>query len=155
MNEVDKKLEMLGIDLSVGPEPMANYVSVQKAGNIWFFSGAGPMEAGKPVVTGRLGENLMTEEGYEAARIAAVNLLAVMKRELGGNFDRLEQVVKLQGFISSTSDYYEQPEVMNGASDLMVEVLGDRGRHARTAVGTNVLPFRIPIEIEMIIKVKE
>lgn len=97
MNEVDKKLEMLGIDLETSPEPMANYVSVQKAGNIWFFSGAGPMEAGRPVVTGRLGENLTTEEGYEAARIAAVNLLAVMRRELGNDFDKLEQVVKLQG----------------------------------------------------------
>ncbi len=154
MNEVDKKLEMLGIDLETSPEPMANYVSVQKAGNIWFFSGAGPMEAGRPVVTGRLGENLTTEEGYEAARIAAVNLLAVMRRELGNDFDKLEQVVKLQGFVSSTNDYYEQPKVMNGASDLLVEVFGDRGRHSRTAIGTNVLPFGIPIEIEMIVKVK-
>ena len=112
------------------------------------------MEAGRPVVTGRLGENLTTEEGYEAARIAAVNLLAVMRRELGNDFDKLEQVVKLQGFVSSTNDYYEQPKVMNGASDLLVEVFGDRGRHSRTAIGTNVLPFGIPIEIEMIVKVK-
>ncbi len=155
MNEVEVKLQELGISLDAGPDPMANYVSVQKAGNIWFFSGAGPFENGKPSVFGRLGENLTTEEGYKAARLAAINLLAILKRELGGDWDRLEQIVKLQGFVSSTADFYEQPLVINGASDLLVEVLGDRGRHARTAVGTNVLPFKIPLEIEMIIKVRD
>ena len=155
MNEVEKKLEALGIALDAGPDPMANYVSVQKAGNIWFFSGAGPFKNGKPAVFGRLGENMTTEEGYQAARLAGINLLAILKRELGGNWDKLEQIVKLQGFVSSTPDYYEQPLVINGTSDLLVEALGDRGRHARTAVGTNVLPFRIPLEVEMIVKVKD
>lgn len=155
MNEVEKKLGELRIELDAGPEPMANYVSVQKAGNIWFFSGAGPFENGKPAVFGRLGENMTTEEGYQAARLAGINLLAVLKRELGGDWDRLEQVVKIQAFVSSTQDYYDQPKVINGASDLFVEVLGDRGRHARTAVGTNVLPFRIPLEVEMIVKVRD
>lgn len=155
MNEVEKKLEALGIVLDAGPDPMANYVSVQKAGNIWFFSGAAPFKNGKLAVFGRLGENMTTEEGYQAARLAGINLLAILKRELGGNWDKLEQIVKLQGFVSSTPDYYEQPKVINGASDLFVEVLGDRGRHARTAVGTNVLPFRIPLEVEMIVKVKD
>lgn len=155
MNEVEKKLEALGIVLDAGPDPMANYVSVQKAGNIWFFSGAGPFKNGKPAVFGRLGENMTTEEGYQAARLAGINLLAILKRELGGNWDKLEQIVKLQGFVSSTPDYYEQPLVINGTSDLLVEALGDRGRHARTAVGTNVLPFGIPLEVEMIVKVKD
>ncbi|MCI9475635.1 MAG: RidA family protein [Emergencia sp.] len=155
MMDVEKKLAELGIDLSAGPEPMANYVSVQKAGGFWFFSGAGPFENGKPVVFGRLGENLTTKEGYDAARLAGINLLAVLKRELGGDWDKLEQIVKVQGFVNSTTDYFEQPLVINGVSDLFGEVLGDRGRHARTAVGTNVLPFRIPLEVEMIVKVKE
>ena len=155
MNEVEKKLEALGIVLDAGPDPMANYVSVQKAGNIWIFSGAGPFKTGKPAVFGRLGENMTTEEGYQAARLAGINLLAILNRELGGNWDKLEQIVKLQGFVSSTPDYYEQPLVINGTSDLLVEALGDRGRHARTAVGTNVLPFRIPLEVEMIVKVKD
>ncbi len=155
MNEVEKKLEQLGIDLSAGPEPMANYVSVQKAGNIWFFSGAGPFKNGKPVVFGRLGENLTTQEGYDAARLAGINLLEVLHRALEGNWDRLEQIVKVQAFVNSTDDYYEQPQVINGVSDLFAEVFGDQGRHARTAVGVNVLPFRIPLEVEMIIKVKE
>ena len=155
MNEVEKKLEALGIVLDAGPDPMANYVSVQKAGNIWFFSGAGPFKNGKPAVFGRLGENMTTEEGYQAARLAGINLLAILNRELGGNWDKLEQIVKLQGFVSSTPDYYEQPLVINGTSYLLVEALGDCGRHARTAVGTNVLPFRIPLEVEMIVKVKD
>lgn len=103
---------------------------------------------------GRLGENLTTDEGYEAARLAGINLLAVLKRELNGDWDRLEQIVKVQGFVNSTTDFFEQPNVINGTSDLFVDVLGDRGRHARTALGTNVLPFRIPIEVEMIVKVK-
>ena len=154
MNEIEKNLENLGITLDAGPEPMANYVSVQKAGDIWFFSGAGPFENGKPAVFGRLGENMTTEEGYDAARLAGINLLAILRRELGGDWNRLEQIIKIQGFVNSASDYFEQPAVINGVSDLLVEVLGDRGRHARTAVGANVLPFRIPLEVEMIIKVK-
>ena len=154
MNEIEKNLENLVITLDAGPEPMANYVSVQKAGDIWFFSGAGPFENGKPAVFGRLGENMTTEEGYDAARLAGINLLAILKRELGGDWNRLEQIIKIQGFVNSASDYFEQPAVINGVSDLLVEVVGDRGRRARTAVGANVLPFRIPLEVEMIIKVK-
>jgi len=154
MNNINDKLEKLGIDFTNAPVPMANYVSVQKAGDIWFFSGAGPIKDGKPTMTGRLGENLTTEQGYQAAREAGVVLLASLERALNGDWDRLEQIVKVQGFVSSTNDYYEQPLVINGVSDLFIEVLGDRGRHARTALGTNVLPFKIPLEVEMIVKVK-
>lgn len=153
--DVEKKLKELKIELSAGPSPMANYVSVQKAGTLWFFSGAGPLKDGKATVTGRLGENLTTEQGYAAAREAEIVLLASLKRELNGDWERLEQIVKVQGFVSSTDDYYEQPKVINGVSDLFVEVLGDRGRHARTALGTNVLPFGLPLEVEMIVKVRE
>lgn len=154
-NEMDviKKLEELGIELTAAPDPLANYVSVQKAGNIWFFSGAGPFIDGKPAVFGRLGESMTTEEGYQAARLAGINLLAILNRELGGDWSRLKQVVKLQGFVNSTPDFYEQPAVINGASDLFVEVLGDKGKHARTAVGTNVLPVQLPVEVEMIVQV--
>lgn len=155
MQEVERKLKELGIALPEGPEPMANYVSVQKAGTIWFFSGAGPLKDGKPTITGRLGENVSTEEGYRAAREAGINLLASLKRALGGDWERLEQIVKVQGFVNSTADYYQQPTVINGVSDLFGEVFGERGRHARTAVGTNVLPFELPVEVEMIVKVKE
>lgn len=154
MNNVEQKLTELEIVLPEGPEPMANYVSIQKAGDIWFFSGAGPLKDGKATVIGRLGENLTTEEGYQAAREAGINLIASLKKALNGDWDKLEQIVKVQAFVSSTSDYFEQPKVINGVSDLFGEVFGERGRHARTAVGVNVLPFKIPVEVEMIVKVK-
>lgn len=154
MNHVEQKLAELGIVLPEGPEPMANYVSVQKAGDIWFFSGAGPLKDGKATVIGRLGENLTTEEGYQAAREAGINLIASLKKALNGDWDKLEQIVKVQAFVSSTADYYEQPKVINGVSDLFGEVFAERGKHARTAVGVNVLPFKIPVEVEMIVKVK-
>ncbi|HIQ73826.1 MAG TPA: RidA family protein [Candidatus Cottocaccamicrobium excrementipullorum] len=155
MDDVEKKLQELGIELVSAPDPMANYVSVQKAGGLWFFSGAGPFVNGKPSMFGRLGENLTTQQGYEAARLAGINLLAILKRELGGDWSRLKQIVKVQGFVNSTNDFMEQPQVINGVSDLFGQVLGERGRHARTAVAVNTLPFGIPVEVEMIAAVEE
>lgn len=155
MYDVEKKLQELGIELVSAPDPMANYVSVQKAGGLWFFSGAGPFVNGKPSIFGRLGENLDTKQGYEAARLAGINLLAILKRELGGEWSKLRQIVKVQGFVSSTDSFMEQPQVINGVFDLFGEVLGERGRHARTAVAVNTLPFGIPVEVEMIAYVEE
>lgn len=155
MYDVEKKLQELGIELVSAPDPMANYVSVQKAGGLWFFSGAGPFVNDKPSIFGRLGENLDTKQGYEAARLAGINLLAILKRELGGEWSKLRQIVKVQGFVSSTDSFMEQPQVINGVSDLFGEVLGERGRHARTAVAVNTLPFGIPVEVEMIAYVEE
>ena len=155
MDDVEKKLQELGIELVSAPDPMANYVSVQKAGGLWFFSGAGPFVNGKPSMFGRLGENLTTQQGHEAARLAGINLLAILKRELGGDWSRLKQIVKVQGFVNSTNDFMEQPQVINGVSDLFGQVLGERGRHARTAVAVNTLPFGIPVEVEMIAAVEE
>ena len=122
---------------------------------MWFFSGAGPFTDGKPSIFGRLGETLTTQQGYEAARLAGINLLAVLKRELGGDWSKLRQIVKVQGFVNSTDDFTEQPQVINGVSDLFGEVLGERGRHARTAVAVNTLPFGIPVEVEMIVYVAD
>lgn len=155
MYDVEKKLQELGIELVSAPDPMANYVSVQKAGGLRFFSGAGPFVNGKPSIFGRLGENLDTKQGYEAARLAGINLLAILKRELKGDWSKLRQIVKVQGFVSSTDSFMEQPQVINGVSDLFGEVLGERGRHARTAVAVNTLPFGIPVEVEMIAYVEE
>lgn len=155
MYDVEKKLQELGIELVSAPDPMANYVSVQKAGGLWFFSGAGPFVNGKPSIFGRLGESLDTKQGYEAARLAGINLLAILKRKLFGDWSKLRQIVKVQGFVSSTDSFMEQPQVINGVSDLFGEVLGERGRHARTAVAVNTLPFGIPVEVEMIAYVEE
>ncbi|MBR2121682.1 MAG: RidA family protein [Lachnospiraceae bacterium] len=152
--DVNRRLGELGIELSAAPDPVANYVSVRYAGDLLFLSGAGPFRDGKPAVKGRLGEDMTVDEGYQAARLTGINLLALLNRELKGEWDRIEQVVKVQGFVRCTPDFEQQPAVINGVSDLLVEVLGDRGRHARTALGVTALPFAIPVEAEMIVKIK-
>lgn len=153
MSVIEKRLEELGIALPDSPAPMANYVNVQRSGDMLLFSGAGPLKAGKPTVTGRLGENVTVEQGYAAAMEAGLNLISSLKRAVG-DLDNVVQIIKVLGFVASTNDFYAQPAVINGVSDLMVEVFGDRGKHARSAIGTNVLPFQIPVEVEMIVKVK-
>ena len=150
---IEKKLEEMGIVLPTAPDPLANYVSVKRDGKTLYFSGAGPIKDGKALVQGKLGKDLTVEEGYEAARIAAINLLASMKREVG-DLDNIDQILKLFGLVASAEDFYQQPAVLNGASDLFAEVFGDSGRHARSAMGTNVLPLNLPLEIEIIAKVK-
>ncbi len=154
MAQIEKRLEEMGIVLPPAPSPMANYVSVQRSGNMLYFSGSGPMEGKVAIYKGRLGENLTIEEGYQAARISALNLIAQMKKTVG-DLDKVKQIVKVLAFVSSAPDFYDQPAVMNGASDLFVEVFGEKGKHARSAVGAPVLPFGIPIEIEMIVEVEE
>lgn len=154
MAQIEKRLEELGIVLPPAPSPMANYVSVQRSGNMLYFSGSGPMEGKTAIYQGRLGENLTVEEGYQAARISGLNLIAQLKRVVG-DLDKVKQIVKVLAFVASAPDFYAQPAVMNGASDLFVEVFGEKGKHARSAVGTSVLPFGIPIEIEMIVEIEE
>ncbi|MBR5474328.1 MAG: RidA family protein [Lachnospiraceae bacterium] len=154
MAQIEKRLEELGIVLPPAPSPMANYVSVQRSGNMLYFSGSGPMEGKTAIYQGRLGENLTVEEGYQAARISGLNLIAQLKRVVG-DLDKVKQIVKVLAFVASAPDFYAQPAVMNGASDLFVEVFGEKGKHARSAVGTSVLPFGIPVEIEMIVEIEE
>ncbi len=150
---IEKRLEELGIEIQGAVAPLANYVPVQRAGDLLFLSGGGPLRAGKPTMVGRLGENLSIEQGYAAAREGAINLICALKAAVG-DLDNVEQIVKLLGFVNCTADFGSQPAVINGASDLFVEVFGDKGRHARSAVGTNSLPMGIPVEVEMIVKVK-
>ena len=154
MAQTEKRLEELGIVLPPTPSPMANYVSVQRAGNMLYFSGCGPMDGKTPLYQGRVGAELTAEQGYEAARLSAINLISQLKHAVG-DLDRVRKFVKVLAFVASAPDFTEQPSVMNGASDLFVEVFGDRGRHARSAVGTSVLPFNIPVEIEMIVEVED
>lgn len=153
MSVVEKRLNELGIQLPAVQEPVANYVSVMRDGNTLYLSGSGPIRNGKAVIQGKLGKDLTVEEGYQAARMGAVNLLAALKHELG-DLDRVEQILKLFGLVASADDFYAQPAVINGASDLFVEVFGEKGRHARSAMGTNILPLNMPLEIEIIVKVK-
>lgn len=153
MSTIEDRLETMGITLPPTPPPMANYVTTMTTGNFLYTSGAGPFLGGKPKYQGRLGTDLTVEEGYEAAKLTAINLLSLLKGELG-NLDRIERIVKVLGFVNSSLDFYDQPKVMNGASDLFVEALGEKGQHTRSALGTSVLPFNIPVEIEMVVQIK-
>ena len=151
---MEKKLESMGISLPKPMEPLANYVTAVIDGELLYTSGMGPIENGKPKYQGRVGTEVSLEEGYQASRITMLNILSTVKSYLG-SLDRIERVIKVLGFVSSANDFHRQPEVINGASDLLVELLGDRGAHARSAIGTCNLPMNIPVEIEMILKIKK
>lgn len=154
MAKIEEKIKELGLTLPAAPSPMANYVTARRTGNLLFFSGAGPFEEGKPVVFGKVGAELSQEEGYQAARLTGLNLIAQLKKELG-DLDKIRQFVKVQAFVASSPDFMAQPAVMNGVSDLFVEVFGEKGKHARTAVAVPQLPFNIPIEVEMIVEIED
>ena len=148
----EAKLEALEITLPTPGAPVANYVNAVRTGNLIFLAGKGPKKADGEYIKGRLGENMTIEEGYEAARVCGINQLAVLKQELG-NLNKVKRVVKVLGMVNSTPEFTDQPKVINGYSDLMVEVFGDRGKHARAAVGMVSLPIGISVEIEMIVEV--
>ena len=152
-SNVDARLKDLGITIPDAPAPAANYVPYTVTGNLVFVSGQVPFVDGKLTATGRIGEDATPEDGYEQARICAINLIAQVKAACGGNLDRVRRVVKLGGFVASADDFNGQPGVINGASDLMVEVFGDAGRHARFAVGTNALPLGCIVEIDGVFEI--
>lgn len=149
---IETKLKDLGIELPNTPTPVANYVVAQRTGNLLFFSGVLPVRDGKPCMLGKVGAELSPEEGYEAARITGLNLISQLKNQVG-DLDNVKQIVKIQAFVASAPDFYGQPAVVNGVSDLMVEVFGEKGKHARTAVAVPQLPLNVPVEIEMIVEV--
>ncbi len=148
----EANLEKLGITLNTPSAPVANYVNAVRVGNLIFLSGKGPRKADGENISGKLGADLTIEEGYEAARIVGINQLSVLKAELG-NLNKVKRCVKVLGMVNSTTDFTDQPKVINGYSDLMVEVFGERGKHARAAVGMGSLPSNIAVEVEMIVEV--
>ena len=150
----EAKLADLGIELPEVSPPVANYVNAVRTGNLLFLAGKGPNKPEGGYVTGKLGADLSVEDGYEAARLTGIAQLAVLKAELG-NLNKVKRIVKVLGMVNSAPDFGDQPEVVNGYSDLMVEVFGDRGKHARAAVGMGALPRNIAVEVEMIVEVFE
>ena len=146
---VEEKLRELGIELRPLSKPVANYLHAKKFGNLIYCAGCATVKDGKNLYTGKLGTDLTVEQGYDAAWEAAINLLSVLKYELG-SLDRVTSIVKILGFVASADDFYAQPAVINGASDLLVEVFGEKGHHARAAIGTNAIPGNLPVEIELI-----
>ncbi|HTR88430.1 MAG TPA: RidA family protein [Reyranella sp.] len=151
--KTEQRLKQLGIELPKASGPMANYVNAVRAGNFLYLAGKGAGLPGKPMPIGKVGRDLTIEQGYGFARETGLNLIAVMKAELG-DLDRVKRIVKMLGMVNATPDFGHQPEVINGCSDLMVEVFGERGKHARSAVGMGSLPRGIPVEIEVIVEVE-
>jgi enamine deaminase RidA (YjgF/YER057c/UK114 family) len=145
--QIDARLKELGIALPEPPAPRANYVGYVITGNLIFTAGQVPLRDGKIEFVGKLGRDMTAEQGYEAAKLCAVNVLAQVKLALGGDLDRIVRCVKLTGFVNSAPDFVDQPKVINGASDL-VAVLGDKGKHARSAVGMAGLPMGVAAEVE-------
>jgi enamine deaminase RidA (YjgF/YER057c/UK114 family) len=151
--QVEAKLTEMGITLPKAPQPVAAYVPAMQVGDLLFLSGTTCYMDGSPLFIGRVGKELNVEQGYTAARQTMLNLLSIAKAELG-TLDRVERIVKVNGYVNSTADFNEQPAVINGASELLEQVFGECGKHARTSIGVNVLPGDIPVEIEMILQVK-
>jgi enamine deaminase RidA (YjgF/YER057c/UK114 family) len=152
MSTPEQRLEDLGIDLPHPAAPLASYVPAVRTGDLIFVSGQIPLVDGKPVATGRLGGDVGLEEGQAAAQRCAINVIAALKAELG-ELSRVRRIVKLTGFVACEPDFTEQAKVVNGASELFGEVFGDRGMHARAAVGMAALPFGVPVEVEAIVEV--
>jgi enamine deaminase RidA (YjgF/YER057c/UK114 family) len=153
VSQVEDRLQQRGLQLPPKPSPMAQYVSAVSTGNLVFVAGHGPHRDGELIYKGKLGQDVDVERGYEAAQLVALNMLASLKAEIG-DLDRVKRVVKLLGMVNCVPGFGQQPEVINGASDLLVDIFGERGRHARSAVGMASLPRGISVEIEMIVEVE-
>ncbi|MGB3067097.1 MAG: RidA family protein [Ottowia sp.] len=152
LSSVEDRLKTLGIKLPLAPKPAANYVTAAQSGRTVYLAGQGPMENGTVVYGGKVGSDLSEEEGYQAARLTILNSLAVL-REHAGSLDRVTRILKLTAWVNCAPGFQRHHIVMNGASDLLVELFGTRGRHARSAVSAHELPFGIAVEIELVAEV--
>jgi enamine deaminase RidA (YjgF/YER057c/UK114 family) len=150
---IDKRLAEKGIELPQAATPVANYVPVTIAGKLAFVSGQVTVWNGEFRFKGKLGKDFTVEQGQQAARLCGLNIIAQLRAALGGDLDRVRRVLKLGVFVNSTADFVDQPKVANGVSDLMVEVFGDAGKHARFAVGTNVLPLDLAVEVDAVVEI--
>ena len=154
MAQVEEKLKAMGIELPAPAAAAGNYVSSVRTGNLVYLAGVGPRQPNGELVLGKLGRDLTVEQGYEAAKWCAVSMLGNLQREIG-DLDKVVRFVKLLGMVNSDPDFTQPPAVMNGCSDLIVELFGDRGRHARSAVGMATLPNGMAVEVEAIVEVRD
>ena len=152
--DVEERIKELGIELTEPGAPVAKYVNSVKTGNLVFMAGKGPKNADGDYITGKVGRDISIEEGYEAAKLTAIQQLAVLKAEIG-DLNKVVRIVKVLGMVNADSTFTNHPEVINGFSDLMVEIFGNRGKHARAAVGMGSLPRNIACEIEFIVEVRD
>ena len=146
-----KKLDLKIPDL---PSPLANYVPYKVSDNTVYVSGQGPVIDGKIIYSGKVGNEIYQEEGVKAAELCCINIIAALKSSINGDWNRLDSFLKLGGFVNCDNNFTDQPKIINGASDLLVNIFGDKGRHSRFAVGSNSLPLNISVEIDAIIKIK-
>jgi enamine deaminase RidA (YjgF/YER057c/UK114 family) len=154
MGLIDKKLAELGIVLPAPMKPLANYVPWVRTGNLVFISGQGAVMDGKVQHQGKLGDSVSIEDGIASARLTCINILAQLREACGGDLDRVKRIVKLVGFVNATPDFVDHPKIINGASDLMAEVFGEKGCHARSAVGSPSLPLNLSVEVEAVVEIE-
>lgn len=148
----EARLKELKIELPLAPKPVASYIPAVQTGNLVFLAGQGPIRDGRVTSSGKVGSDLTEQQGYAAARETVLMSLAALKAEIG-SLDRVKRIVKVTGFVNSAPGFNRQPWVVNGASDLLVEIFGDAGKHARTSVGVSELPLNIPVEVEIVVEV--
>lgn len=150
----EQKIKELGLQLPPVSKPIANYVKYVRTGNLLFLAGHGPTKADGSNITGKVGKELTIEQGYEAAKVTALSLIATLKDALGGDLSKVKRIVKVNGYVNCLPDFTDQPKVINGCSDLLVAIFGERGKHARAAMGMVALPSNIAVEIELVVEVE-
>lgn len=151
--DIEQKLKEKGIVLPVAAKPVATYVNAVRVGNLIFLAGKGPLKTDGSYITGKVGKDLTIQEGYDAARLTGINTLAALKAEIG-DLNKVKRIVKVLGMVNCESNFMDHPKVINGFSDLMVEIFGEKGKHARSAVGMGSLPMNTSVEVEMIVEVE-
>ena len=154
MHLFDENIKNLGLNIPDLPKALANYVPYKLIGKTIYISGQAPVQNGELIYKGKVGSDISIEEGVEAAKLCVINIIAVLKTGLEGDWDKLDCFVKLTGFVNCQDNFTDQPKIINGASDMLVEIFGDQGRHARVAVGSNALPLGIAVEIDAIVQLK-
>ena len=154
MHIFEENIKQLGITIPDTPNALANYVPFKVSDSIVYVSGQAPVKNGELIYKGKVGEDITIDEGIKAAELCCVNIISVLKKCINGDWNRLDSFLKLGGFVNCNNNFYDQPKIINGASDLLVKIFGEQGKHARFAVGSNSLPLNISVEIDAIIKIK-
>ena len=154
MHLFDENIKNLGLNIPDLPKALANYVPYKIIGKTIYISGQAPVQDGELIYKGKVGSDISIEDGIEAAKLCVINIIAALKTGLEGDWDKLDSFVKLSGFVNCQDNFTDQPKIINGASDMLVEIFGDQGRHARVAVGSNALPLGIAVEIDAIVQLK-
>ena len=154
MHLFEENIKSLGLNIPDLPKALANYVPYKIIGKSMYISGQAPVQNGEIIYQGKVGSDVTIEDGIAAAKLCCINIIAAVKKGLDGDWDKLDSFVKLTGYVNCKDDFKDQPKIINGASDMLVEIFGDKGRHTRAAVGSNALPLGISVEIDAIIQLK-